>query len=119
MKLRILKNYLRLRLSQSEIKELEDSGKVISQTNFSNAVLSYELVSVPDIEDLIADLNGTSLTISMPQKWVQTWLSPEEVGKENKDQSQMRILVEKDFQCLHKRSGEDESDNFPNPLATN
>ena len=25
------------------------------------------------------------------------------------------ILIEKDFQCLHQRHDEDESDNFPNP----
>jgi hypothetical protein len=29
----------------------------------------------------------------------------------------LKILIEKDFQCLHKRAGEDETDNFPNPRA--
>lgn len=117
MKLRILKNYIRLRLSQSELNEFEQTGKVISETNFSNGALTYELISDESSSDVTADLQDGTISVKIPTAKGKNWMLPEEVGLENEDQSQMRILIEKDFQCLHKRSGEDETDNFPNPLA--
>jgi len=45
----------------------------------------------------------------------KNWLETDQTGIEAATSS-LRILIEKDFQCLHRASAED-ADGFPNPLA--
>ena len=51
----------------------------------------------------------------MPQVMVKEWADTERVGFENKTPA-FFLLVEKDFKCLD-NVAEDQSDNYPNPLA--
>lgn len=117
MKLRILNHAVRLRLSQTEVEEIAKLGKVSGQTDFINQSLIYSLIKDEQATDVTARFENQEIRLSVPSKVLEKWLDPEEVGFENTDQSQMKILVEKDFECLHKRPGEDESDSFPNPQA--
>ena len=117
MKLRIFDNYLRLRLSQNDVETFQKDGNVCGQTNFANATFHYSLELSDKEEDVSASLEDNHIRVLVSSSIVESWLPPEEVGFSNRDQSQLKILVEKDFQCLHKRPGEDESNNFPNPLA--
>ena len=117
MKLRIFDNYLRLRLSQIEVNLFESAGEVFGQANIGGNILKYTFQESPKEDDLSAGFSNNEIKILVSSGLAQKWLKPEEVGIENKDQTQIKILVEKDFQCLHKRPNEDESDNFPNPLA--
>lgn len=116
MKIRINGNFVRLRLSQSEVEKFAQDSQVGDAIQFGSRSLTYQLVS-SDKDEVSVDFDGSKITISVPTHLSLQWTDTELVGFENADQSHVRILVEKDFQCLHKRPGEDESDNFPNPAA--
>lgn len=117
MKLRILNNAIRIRLSQTEVSALQTNNEVVCRTAFAQNELVYKLVLRKGIDDVTAQFDEYVISINVPVDIAEAWLNSPSAGFENKDQSQLKILVEKDFQCLHKRPGEDESDNFPNPLA--
>lgn len=118
MKLRILNDSIRLRLSQTEVDIFGEKGCVSAEIAFGNNRLKYTVAALADTKDVTANFANNEIIVGIPSEMADKWMDPTEVGFENKDQSQMRILVEKDFQCLHKRPGEDESDSFPNPQAT-
>ena len=120
MKIRIKDNSLRLRLTQSEVDAIENQGQCEAAIEFPGGKkLQYALrVGGGSIR---ADFMDDCITVWAPEDSVQKWLQPTEVGMEQwidlDTGSQLRILIEKDFACLTERTDEDESDNFPNPLA--
>lgn len=117
MKLRILSNSLRLRLSQTEIKTLESEHQVSGKINFSNSEFIYSLIINDSEEDVSTEFENGHLKVKLSKTIATDWIESEQVDIRNADESSIKILIEKDFQCLHKRPGEDESDSFPNPLA--
>ncbi len=120
MKLRIKGNSIRMRLSQGEVKTLQESGEVWNFTQLSSLQsFRYGVVAAPspDIKVHTAEFN---MSLEVPLNKLEKWFDPSEVTiksdiKLNGDES-LIILIEKDFQCLTTRPGEDESDLFPNPL---
>lgn len=120
MKIRILGNSIRLRLSQTEVQHLSEKGKVEEQTQFGlapNSVLIYSILrkETPTIHAAYSD---NYIQIFLPNQMASDWAASDEVGLENHmplgDGNALHILIEKDFKCLTERS-EDESDLFPNP----
>ncbi|MEP2023791.1 MAG: hypothetical protein ABJH98_03835 [Reichenbachiella sp.] len=116
MKIRINGNFVRLRLSQSEVDNFSENNRVGDAINFGSHSLTYQLLS-SNQKEVSVDFDGSHITVQVPIDLSKQWTETDLVGFENADQTNVRILVEKDFQCLHKRPGEDESDNFPNPAA--
>lgn len=121
MKLRIKGDSIRLRLSQTEVQNFGTEGYCEDQTNFPGKVLSYRLQKA-DTASLSATFNGNKVLVEVPQSVATKWVEdPSQVGfdyeQELGDGAVLRILVEKDFACLAERPHEDESDNFPNPMA--
>jgi len=121
MKLRILNNSIRLRLSQSEVTTFLEKGKVEAKSQFgptNNEVLSYSLEKI-ETEKLSATYGDGHIKIFVPKKLGNTWATSDQVGIESNqkldNKNQLRILIEKDFKCPTPRQGENESDNFPNP----
>jgi regulator of replication initiation timing len=119
MKLRILSNSLRLRLSQTEIETLKSEHQVSGKTNFSNSEFIYSLIINDSEENVSAEFENGHLKVKLAKTIAADWIESEQVDIKNTDDSFIKILIEKDFQCLHERTGEDESDSFPNPLAEN
>lgn len=124
MKLRIKGNSVRLRLTQTEVDQFNQKGYFEEICVFGpveNQQLTYRLEKKDDISDLSADFISGKVVVYIPSEVGENWASTEEVGMENHQplpgEDSMRILVEKDFQCLKPRPDEDESDNFPNPEA--
>ena len=117
MKLRILGNSLRLRLTQTEIETLKSEHQVSGKTNFSSSEFIYSLIINDREEDVSAEFENGHLKVKLSKTIAADWIESEQVDIRNADESSIKILIEKDFQCLHNRTGEDESDNFPNPLA--
>ncbi len=113
MKLRFHGNSLRLRLSQSDVATLAAAGRVEESIQFANAPLSYSIESSP-IPAIAASFENGRIRITLPTADAQRWIASDEIGLENSESSP-RILVEKDFQCLH-RAGDEDADGFPNPL---
>lgn len=119
MKLRVRGNSLRLRLSRSEVETFDHVGRVEEAVRFGpGAQFVYAMERTPD-GALSARLEGALVTVSIPAALAGPWCRTEQVGLEadqpTGDGQTMRILIEKDFTCLKTRSGEDESDAFPNP----
>lgn len=123
MKLRTNHNSIRIRLSQSNIKQFATEGKITESVNFSldpNNTFYYSLVTYPNEKVSVQFINN-HLTVFVPDALAQQWTTTERVGfHENLDianNQQLFVLIEKDFQCLDDRPYEDEADNFPNPNA--
>ena len=120
MKIRILGNSIRLRLSQTEIKNLIEKNIVEEKTYFGiteESVFIYSLEK-KEINEIRATLSGNHIQIYMPGKIADEWANSQKISLENNmslgNGLALKILIEKDFKCLTER-GEDESDLFPNP----
>ena len=116
MKLRIKSNTLRLRLSQDEVRQLCQNGSVFSVCHIGQQHLSYGIRG-SNGEDITVSFNGTRVIVEIPTTTLNGWETDDRVGFEHTDEEGLLILVEKDFQCLKPRVGEDESNLYPNPQA--
>lgn len=122
MKLRVLDNSIRLRLTRSEVDAVNDSGLVRGRVRFAGSnTFDYVLESSPATVKPEAHISNNVLTVRLPEMDVQQWAASEQVTIRSAQlldgDDQLTILVEKDFQCLAPREGEDESDMFPHPDA--
>ncbi len=120
MKLRIKDNNLRLRLTQSEVVQLGQGEAVRAQIQFSpDQVLTYELVCQAEAA-IAVHYRAHTIQVILPTAQAKAWANSETVGIEtdvSPSGSTLRLLIEKDFQCLHQRPHEDESDHFTNPAS--
>ena len=117
MKIRISGNSIRLRLTQTEVGQFVNLGKVNSTCQIGNNLLTYSIIQ-EETDFIFAQMSGQSITIIVPVELSQHWDTDDRVGFDTIDKNGLYILIEKDFQCLKPRSYEDESDNFPNPQST-
>jgi len=119
MKLRIRGNSIRLRLSKRDVKIFKEKMKVEDSIYFAGGTLTYSLLTA-DIPKLKCDFDGSNIQVWIPHELGEVWVNSQLVGMEHLDDARdgepLRILVEKDFQCLHVRINEDESDAFPRPV---
>jgi hypothetical protein len=120
VKLRILDDSIRLRLSQSDVRQVEETGLVEGRTHFpGGAVFTYAL-QVLDPGPAAAAYSADRLVVSLPQTEIVQWANDDAAVSiqseiELPDGDSLRLLVEKDFQCLTERPDEDQSDLFTNP----
>lgn len=122
VKLRLRDNSIRFRLSRSEVDTLHKVGVVKAHTDFpGDRDFHYEVESSPASVKPLAFFSDRVLTVRLPDTTVRQWASSEEIsirGEQRLDGGEvLDILVEKDFQCLTSREGEDETDMFPHPSA--
>lgn len=119
MKLRIKGNSLRIRVTQSELREFDEKGSVQDAVNFGGGrALVYRLSRAPGNQELSATYNADVIEVRVPEAAARQWCSTDLVtlsGTQSRDGVELRLVVEKDFACLKPREGEDESDNFPHP----
>lgn len=114
MKLRFHSNTLRVRLSQSEVARLAETGRVEETVAFPagrNLDFAVELRSSAEIA---ASFDGERIEIALPADLARTWIASAQPGIENPNATP-KILIEKDFQCLHQDATAN-TDAFPNPL---
>lgn len=121
MKLRIKGNSIRLRLTQTEVKNFASSGIVEEITSVGPQQLKYALKSQTQDQPLLASFDNNTLTVFMADNLARAWYDAEDVGYRHLSQTpegdQLFLLVEKDFVCLDE-TFEDQSDNYPNPNST-
>jgi len=117
MKLRIRGNSIRLRLTQGEVETLKLHEKVEERVNFPGGEYLVYQLALADV--LYATLTHHTLQVDIPRTEALEWIYSEEISlnEQTLDASghELRILIEKDSQCLSDRVGEDDSDAFPNP----
>src|SRR5215213_5554984 len=125
MKLRIKSNSIRLRLLRSEVERFATVGQISEEIEFGtdrSSYLRYSLVTSPDAESISARFLGNEISIVVPVAIANKWTSSDDVGFEM-DQpiggdSLLKILVEKDFECVDRPDDPDRADAFPNPNVT-
>ncbi len=123
MKLRILGNSVRIRVSQVELAQIVSAGQVEEIVEFGGgAHLTYRVRTVP-VGAIAAFYHGHCVSVELPNSAVERWQQPEEVSIRGEQVlpggGKLKILVEKDFVCLAPRDGEDQSSLFPNPGSNN
>jgi len=120
MKLRILDDSIRLRLTQSEVAEIGDRRRVEGRTRFPGGdELCYALVAA-QVDAPTASFEAGQVTVTVPIADALDWARSDRVGIESHlslDHGELRVLIEKDFRCLAPRDGEDQSDAFAHPDA--
>ncbi len=120
MKIRIKGNSIRIRLTQTEVKNFADNGYIEEATEFIDNKLFYALAASQQVTELSAQMVDNKITLLVPENIAQNWTTTDLVGFENKfdigNDKKLFLLVEKDFVCLD-NTFEDQSDMFPNPNA--
>ncbi|MDB5010973.1 MAG: hypothetical protein JWQ06_1762 [Mucilaginibacter sp.] len=114
MKLRIKSNSLRYRLTRTDVEQLLKEGYLKEKVDFGDDELVYVLQSTSE-DKLAADFKNNIVTMYMPKIMIDELDHTDKVGFESNN-GLLHLLVEKDFMCLD-NVAEDQSNNYPNPLA--
>jgi len=122
MKIRIKGNSVRYRLTKTEVETFCKTGYFEERTEFNNSMFTYALRVSESNDELKAEFSGDTITMYVPRKSSQGWAESTLVGFQStmllENNKELFLLLEKDFACLDETT-EDQSDNYPNPLANN
>ena len=122
MKIRILDDSIRLRLSQADVAAAGEQGLVEGHTRFPDgSVFSYALEARAG-GDAAASYGGSRLVVGLPAGQIAAWAGDDEAVSLHgevalPDGGRLKLLVEKDFRCLTGRPDEDQSGLFVNPQS--
>ena len=107
MKLRIQGNSLRFRLTRKEVDLLHQDGRVEATVDFApGRALRYVVEAVPHLSELRARFEDTTISVNLPQTAADAWAKSSQVTIAGGGED-LGILIEKDFQCLHKPGDRD------------
>jgi hypothetical protein len=122
MKLRLLDDSIRLRLSRSEVVAAGERGIVEARTRFPDG--SVFTVALEPLEKGAASASYARgrMVVKLPASEISAWASDDEAVSLHgelklPDGGLLRVLVEKDFKCITARGDEDQSDLFVNPQS--
>ena len=115
MKLRILDDSVRYRLSRSEVDGVGEGQEVRSSTRFPGGGQLTYVLSPSEQAEVSAEFEDRTIMVRIPRADGLKWARSDEVALVDREVSGLRILIEKDFHCLDPREGDDQSDLFPHP----
>lgn len=122
MKLRLRENSIRLRLLQSEVAQLRETGNVSERIVFGvNPAenLTYSLRVSEDANEISVQMINNQIEVFLPLNTAETWADTNEIGLygEQKigDLTSLKIIIEKDFVCVERPADADNRDAFPHP----
>jgi hypothetical protein len=126
MKLRCKPNSVRLRLNQTEVAQLVQAGELTERIEFPGpqpAAFRYcvRFGNTPGSGDVRFE-NG-ELAITVPSDQASAWANhADEIGlyynHEIAGGGTLRVMIEKDYQCIDGPTEEIDPDGYPNPLAS-
>ncbi|MEQ1607204.1 MAG: hypothetical protein ABL999_20265 [Pyrinomonadaceae bacterium] len=120
MKLRIRENTLRFRLGRSEVETFDQTGTIGGKVRFGQnlAEFGYSLETTPE-SGFSASFTDGRLVVQVPASRANSWANSDEVSLAGTilpdEQTELEILIEKDFVCLNAHNDEDQSDRYPHP----
>lgn len=124
MKLRIKGNSIRLRLLRSEVERLCAAGVVTEEVRFGTATdqaLKYSIAASDGVEELTVQFSDSQILILLPESVAMNWTGGDDVGIESAvdvgNNTELLVLIEKDFECVGRPNDPDKADTFPNPSA--
>jgi hypothetical protein len=121
MKLRLLDDSIRLRLSRSDVTAAAEQRAVAGQTRFPfGSAFTYVLEALPNGAAASASYAEDCMAVGLPAADISAWADDDtaislRAEVQLPDGNRLKLLVEKDFTCLTHRHDEDQSDLFPNP----
>jgi hypothetical protein len=121
MKLRLLDDSIRMRLSRSEVVAANETGVVEGKTRFPDGSLfTFALEALEGASEPAAAYESGRLAVRIPTAEISAWATDETAVSLTGELDlpgggPLTLLVEKDFECLAPRAGEDQSDLFTNP----
>lgn len=124
MKLRLLNDSIRLRLSRSEVAAADKAGIVEAQTRFPDgSTFTFALEASEKGSPTSASYTGDRMVVKLPVTDISAWANDDMAVSlrgelELPVGGSLRLLVEKDFECVTPRGDEDQSDLFTNPQGT-
>ena len=121
MKLRIYGNSIRLRLNQSEVRDLAAGQPVEERTELAPEPLVYRIESFDAGDAIGASLARGELRVVVPRAQARRWADGDDVAMtaevpSTRGGERVRLLIEKDFRCLH-GPAQEQADCYPNPRA--
>jgi hypothetical protein len=124
MKVRLKGNSLRLRLGRSEVSRLLLCGLVEESTAFGalpRQRLVYALTTTGAGSDLSASFDSGRMHVRIPTEAARRWAVSDELAISGSQPvgrgRRLRILIEKDLECLDPAPGESQEDAFPHPQS--
>jgi hypothetical protein len=121
MKLRLLDDSIRMRLSQGEVAAADRQGVVEARTRLPDgSTFTYVLEARAGAAGPDAAYADNRLVVGLPAAEISAWANDDTAVSLQGDLTlpgggALTLLVEKDFRCLTPREGEDQTDMFPNP----
>jgi hypothetical protein len=119
MKLRIKENSMRLRISPSDLKRLLTTGRIEEVIYFGpepDAKLTYAVEQAASNGEITVRYRPQEVTVVLPTENIRKWAQGDEVGiygAFNAGRKQLDWAIEKDFACLDREEGNE--DTFANP----
>ena len=118
MKLRILRDSIRLRVTQGEVARLGAGESVVETTSLGQGAEFEYALSPGNSDAMTASMGDRRLTVTVPAGALSAWAAGDAVGVDcPTDVKGPSILVEKDFACLSPRDGDDDVDTYPHPKS--
>jgi hypothetical protein len=118
MKLRILGDSLRFRLARSEVAALARGERVENTTHFPGGARLVYSLSTGAVPAVAATFDDRRIDVVLPHERINAWAESAEVSirdTQRLPEGALRLLIEKDFECMQPREGEDPADRYPNP----
>lgn len=120
MKLRLRENSIRLRLLQSEVTRLKETGSISEAITFgASQVLIYRLQTSLEARAISAHFRNNEIIVELPVEIAGRWVNTEQIGlnfeQKIDDEKFLSILIEKDFACVERPLDADNKDAFPHP----
>lgn len=121
MKIRICDDSIRLRLERDEVEQVGSGATVTCATHFPDGGQFRYCLGVGDVATATASFEGGCIQLTLPHAVARHWAQDDtEVSidvLQSLTEGSLRLLVEKDFECLEPRAGEDQANRFLNPKA--
>ena len=125
MKLRCKPNSIRLRLNQNEVAQFVQAGELVERIEIPGpepAALIYRLQFGGKPESSAVQFENGVLAITVPGDDAHAWANrKDEVGlyysHEVAGGKSLRVMIEKDYQCIDGPADEMDPAGYPNPLA--
>jgi hypothetical protein len=121
VKLRFLKNSLRLRVNRREAADLASGTTLEECVSFpDNACIHYVLETTAQSSPRASFANNT-IRVSAPQHLVRDWAENDTIGiyfELPVNGSELRVAIEKDLECIDGPADERDPDAFPRPYKT-
>jgi hypothetical protein len=125
MKLRIKGNSIRLRLLRSEVERLCAADIVSEEVRFGTATdqaLKYSIAASDGVEEVTVQFSDNQILVLLPESIAMDWTAGDGVGIETSidvgNNTELSVLIEKDFECVGRPDDPDRADTFPNPSAS-